>query len=115
MTASAPACAAVWRADRRAKTLGRSGRRAVAGRRGLGDTLVRYAAAPKVYCQYTSGDIIPQQFGAFGMVTDAAWSDTDRDGDPDLVIAGEWMPIIILENSQGKLVNKKIISNSFGW
>ncbi len=33
-----------------------------------------------------------------GMVTDAVWSDVDEDGDPDLVLAGEWMKLTFLQN-----------------
>ncbi len=36
-----------------------------------------------------------------GMVTDALWMDYDRDGDPDLVLAGEWMNITVFSNDQG--------------
>jgi hypothetical protein len=36
-----------------------------------------------------------------GMVTDAVWMDYDKDGDPDLILAGEWMKISILRNDKG--------------
>ena len=36
-----------------------------------------------------------------GMVTDATWSDYDKDGDPDLILTGEWMKICILRNEDG--------------
>ncbi len=38
-----------------------------------------------------------------GMVTDAVWSDTDRDGWLDLVVVGEFMPVAVFRNVQGKL------------
>jgi hypothetical protein len=38
-----------------------------------------------------------------GMVTDGQWLDYDRDGDHDLVVAGDWMPIRVFENGKGKL------------
>lgn len=37
-----------------------------------------------------------------GMVTDACWSDFDRDGDLDLFITGTWMPPVLLINNDGK-------------
>ncbi|NUO02212.1 MAG: VCBS repeat-containing protein [Saprospiraceae bacterium] len=33
-----------------------------------------------------------------GMMTDAAWSDIDGDGDPDLTVVGEWMPVKMFRN-----------------
>lgn len=42
-----------------------------------------------------------------GMVTDAQWGDVDGDGDADLLVAGDWMPIRLYLNEKGKLVENK--------
>ena len=43
-------------------------------------------------------------------------TDVDGDGDLDLIVVGEWMPISIFLNQQGRFVLKKeLIPNSNGW
>ncbi|MEM1324951.1 MAG: VCBS repeat-containing protein [Bacteroidota bacterium] len=51
---------------------------------------------------------------SLGMITDAQWADTDGDGDEDLVVVGEWMPITIFENENGQFTPSEI-ANSSGW
>lgn len=38
-----------------------------------------------------------------GLVCDALWTDPDNDGWPDLLLAGEFMPLTLLKNQHGKL------------
>ena len=44
------------------------------------------------------------------MVTDAVWVDLDLDNQKELVVVGEWMPVMVFRNEKGKLVNA---SNQF--
>jgi len=54
-----------------------------------------------------------------GMVTAAVWSDFDLDRDLDLIITGEWMPITLFKNQEGKFMNVDNMDNglrfSEGW
>jgi hypothetical protein len=38
-----------------------------------------------------------------GLVCDALWTDYDNDGWIDLMLAGEWMPVTVLKNTNGSL------------
>ncbi len=40
-----------------------------------------------------------------GMVTVASWVDLNSDKFPELLIGGDWMPLMLFENKSGKLVN----------
>lgn len=53
-----------------------------------------------------------------GLVCDAIFTDYNNDGWPDLVLAGEWMPVTFLKNDHGKFKNATAstgISDKVGW
>jgi hypothetical protein len=60
-------------------------------------------------------DIAPPSLGNTGMITDAVWADVDLDGDKDLVVAGDWMPVKIFKNDNGILRDPIVIPESNGW
>ena len=49
------------------------------------------------------------------MVTDAAFVDLNKDGFTDLVLAGEWMPVQLLINHEGKFSKAKELSLTGLW
>lgn len=53
--------------------------------------------------------IAPDLIGV-GMITDACWIDYDLDNDLDLVIVGDWMPVMLFKNENGKFVNATTLS-----
>ena len=53
-----------------------------------------------------------------GMVSSATWIDYDHDGKLDLVVAGEWMPVRVFHQENGKLVDRTKeagLSGTNGW
>ncbi|MBC7890569.1 MAG: VCBS repeat-containing protein, partial [Sphingobacteriaceae bacterium] len=52
-----------------------------------------------------------------GLVCDALWTDLDNDGWPDLMLAGEWMPLTLFKNGKGRFIpnSQFSIPNSEGW
>ena len=53
-----------------------------------------------------------------GLISDVLWTDFNNDFWPDLILAGEWMPLRFFENRKGKLVEiseKTGLNDKFGW
>ncbi|MBN1789339.1 MAG: VCBS repeat-containing protein [Bacteroidales bacterium] len=46
-----------------------------------------------------------------GMVRDMLWEDMDRDGDKDMILAGDWMPLRVFINEKGRF---KEMKDAFG-
>ena len=53
-----------------------------------------------------------------GLISDAIWTDFNGDNQPDLILAGEWMPLTFFQNDKGKLKNVTTqtgIGDKVGW
>jgi hypothetical protein len=59
-------------------------------------------------------EVIPG-FKHIGMVTDLAFDDLDGDQKPELIVAGEWMPITIYNVGASKSDSQSVIPKSSGW
>ena len=56
--------------------------------------------------------------GLKGLVNDAVWVDLNKDGYPDLVVVGMWMPVTVLINERGHFVDRSaqyVPFPSSGW
>ena len=85
-----------------------------------------YPVAPRSYLLQNNGkgifkdvtsNVCPSLMSP-GMVTDAIWSDFNRDGKKDLIVIGEFMAIRTFENSNDKLIestSKAGLKDSNGW
>ncbi len=51
----------------------------------------------------------------FGMISDAIFEDIDGDKDADLIVVGEYVPLTIFENNQGKFEKIKLPAGINGW
>ncbi|PYO79174.1 MAG: hypothetical protein DMD63_05085, partial [Gemmatimonadetes bacterium] len=49
---------------------------------------------------------VAPELSAAGMVTAATWIDYDHDGKLDLVVVGEWMPVRVFHQENGKLIDR---------
>ncbi|WP_394368431.1 VCBS repeat-containing protein [Adhaeribacter radiodurans] len=71
----------------------------------------RYPEAPRSYILLNNGQgkftdqtaTIAPALQKTGMVTDAAWQDLNNDKIPELLVIGEWMPVAVFSNNNGKL------------
>ena len=72
---------------------------------------LKYPASPRSYILKNENgrfrDVTEEVAPALlepGLITDAIWTDLDQDGWPELVTAGEWLPVQFYKNQNGKLV-----------
>ncbi len=73
----------------------------------------RYPETPRSYVLINDGkgnfsdqtEKVSAALSHLGMVTDAKWIDLDGDKKNELVVAGEWMPVTVFANQNGKLVD----------
>lgn len=74
-------------------------------------TAYKYGKIPRSYLLVNDGrgvftdgtDNHGRELAYAGMISDAAWLDIDSDGDDDLVLAGDWMPLKLFRNEDGRL------------
>jgi hypothetical protein len=60
---------------------------------------------------------IAEELNDIGLITDAAWTDFDGDGDKDLCVVGEWMAPTFFQNNDNsfKKINLSTLDSLSGW
>lgn len=79
-----------------------------------------YGLTPRSFLLRNDGggawfDITSEFTGPIGMITDAVWTDLNKDQMPDLIVVGEWMPVLVYLNEKGDFKQPVAIPNSEGW
>jgi hypothetical protein len=64
---------------------------------------------------FTKADLSTIQLDSLGIVTTATFADLNKDGWPDLVVSGEWMPMKIFMNHKGKFTETEIPKSTGLW
>lgn len=65
-----------------------------------------------------AGGDVANELSHLGIITAALWSDTDNDGYDELLVTGEWMPLVIFKNTNGSLQRMSLppaITAASGW
>ena len=86
----------------------------------------RYGISPRSYLLQNDGKghfrdvarVKSEGLAEAGMVSSATWVDYDRDGRLDLVVVGEWMPVRVFHQENGRFVDRTKqagLSGSNGW
>jgi len=83
----------------------------------------KFGAIPESYLLMNDGHghyqkaQLPDDLKYAGMLRSVAFTDLDNDGWPDLVVAGEWMPVKVFMNKKGKFVEQHIpgMDELSGW
>lgn len=85
----------------------------------------QYPESPRSYLLRNNGGVFEDVTAEIapglmrpGLVTDAVWADTDGDGQNELIVTGEWMPIRVFKMNRGtyhEITRQAGLENTAGW